>query len=173
MQRRNFKLLINLASQGLSIPPLRRQTAQSIDWVVSNSSNDELDTDDEEEDRPVLIIANNDYPRNNEDRNYQSLLAGMLDPTNTEYEDRMRVVVGLPLEILNQFATTFEDEDICKMCMICQSNFCKNEKIYKLLCGHSFHKNSEECLQDSSIVNWFESSVYCPLCKIDVRLYKP
>ena len=47
-----------------------------------------------------------------------------------------------------------EKEDKCSVCM---GDFRANEELFKLQCGHIYHK---KCLK-----SWLKKSIYCPLCK--------
>ncbi len=42
-------------------------------------------------------------------------------------------------------------------CIICMENFCENELVKKLFCGHIFHK---DCIE-----KWLSNQKTCPFCK--------
>ena len=42
-------------------------------------------------------------------------------------------------------------------CSVCMGDFRANEEVFKLQCGHIYHK---KCLKE-----WLKKSMYCPLCK--------
>ena len=47
------------------------------------------------------------------------------------------------------------------VCAICYEEFKHNERYRELPCKHEFHKR---CID-----TWFETSVYCPMCRQDIR----
>jgi hypothetical protein len=56
-----------------------------------------------------------------------------------------------------------------KSCSICLSDIAKGSSIVTLpQCGHVFHWDKKECLQEACIVNWLEKSRFCPNCKTPV-----
>jgi len=66
-----------------------------------------------------------------------------------------------------------EENKVEDNCAICMDEFKKNSKIFKLNpCGHVFHANSEDCLKESSIINWFKEHKTCPVCRSEIIVKK-
>jgi len=86
------------------------------------------------------------------------------DPERFHSEDKMKVptlhVDQLPVE-------TNTDPNAC--CSICMDDIALTQTCVKLLpCGHVFHANENQCLQNSSIFTWLRENNVCPNCKSKV-----
>lgn len=62
----------------------------------------------------------------------------------------------------------FEKKQPC--CGICQYDIEMLQKYYELPCGHLFHENGEECLENATIIWWLKDNKFCPMCKQEVIL---
>ena len=53
------------------------------------------------------------------------------------------------------------DEDTCSICLVAAK---KGDRVYELVCKHTFHR---KC-----ITPWFEKSTQCPNCRRDLQTKK-
>jgi hypothetical protein len=62
-----------------------------------------------------------------------------------------------------------EQENIS--CSICQNDIIKDQQYINLEpCGHKFHYNNSDCLDEASIINWLENNNKCPNCKCNINI---
>jgi hypothetical protein len=88
--------------------------------------------------------------------------------TESAYHDRHQVYVGLPS------IDRFRDTLILSTgdnCAICCYELKPTQDVYKMPCGHIFHRDNAECKRNGvdGIVEWFSLHVRCPVCNIDIR----
>lgn len=88
--------------------------------------------------------------------------------SDTSYHDRTKVYIGLPS--IKPYEDTLT-ESLNDNCMMCCYQLEKGQDVYKIPCGHTFHRNNKDCQRDdiSEIAHWFHKHVSCPLCKADIR----
>lgn len=72
------------------------------------------------------------------------------------------------IPILNMKQSEFkQDTDFC--CSLCQEEIKDGQNYVKLNpCGHIFHYNDKECLEDACIFKWLSKNNKCPNCKQQV-----
>lgn len=86
------------------------------------------------------------------------------DPEDYCNEERTKLPV-IGIENLSPIRNT---ENNIK-CGICMEEIQNDSMVFKLpQCGHLFHSNQSECLGESNILKWFETSKHCPICKTEV-----
>jgi len=76
----------------------------------------------------------------------------------------MEDVIVAPSTEQIRIATTVSkiEKPLDDNCAICQEEVIADSEIRKInLCNHAFHKG---CIDQ-----WFERSVFCPICRIDIR----
>ena len=56
------------------------------------------------------------------------------------------------------------------VCGLCQDDINVPHEYYELPCGHLFHKNEKDCLDNASILNWLKENNVCPICKKEIQL---
>ena len=62
-----------------------------------------------------------------------------------------------------------EEENIS--CSICQNDIIKDQEYINLEpCGHKFHYNNSDCLDEASIINWLHNNNKCPNCKCNINI---
>lgn len=62
-----------------------------------------------------------------------------------------------------------EEENIS--CSICQNDIIKDQEYINLEpCGHKFHYNNNDCLDEASIINWLQNNNKCPNCKCNINI---
>jgi hypothetical protein len=89
---------------------------------------------------------------------------------DSTYHDRQQVYIGLPS--MKSFEDTLS-ETIDDDCMMCCYDLKEGQDVYKIPCGHTFHRNNQECQRNGSdeIAEWFKQHVRCPICQKDIREY--
>lgn len=56
-------------------------------------------------------------------------------------------------------------------CSLCQEDIKDGQKYVKLSpCGHIFHYDEKECLDEASIITWLRKNKKCPNCKTEVEI---
>ena len=56
-------------------------------------------------------------------------------------------------------------------CSICLCAIAKGLNIYKLpQCGHTFHAEEKDCLENASILTWLKKSRFCPNCNAEISV---
>jgi hypothetical protein len=99
-------------------------------------------------------------------------IIAMLQPSNrletflALFDEMEPVVVRPTPEQVNRATsiTPHTEVDATTVCTICQDHACPDETTdWREIesCGHLYHK---KCID-----RWFETSVYCPVCRIDIR----
>jgi hypothetical protein len=59
--------------------------------------------------------------------------------------------------------------NVDETCSICLLEIVPGSNIVRLpQCGHVFHWDKKECLEEASILNWLQMSKFCPNCKTSV-----
>jgi hypothetical protein len=79
--------------------------------------------------------------------------------------------VSCPVTNLENIESLFcvaDDKSSSLNCTICIGVINQGDQIIKLSCGHIFHRLESECLEDCSILNWFQEHKTCPVCKQEV-----
>jgi len=62
-----------------------------------------------------------------------------------------------------------EEENIS--CSICQNDIIRDQEYINLEpCGHKFHYNNSDCLDEASIMNWLQNNNKCPNCKCNINI---
>ena len=89
--------------------------------------------------------SNEDFCYAVETNNIKERLGGFFE-NKTDWEQ----VKSLP-------TVRFSEKEKETKCSICMGDFRANEELFKLQCGHIYHK---KCLKE-----WLKKSIYCPLCK--------
>lgn len=88
-----------------------------------------------------------------------------LNTINLESFFNERVIVGTPAEVIQTATTSFDvtNENIPDdVCAICQDNIQIGSQARRLhYCSHCFHS--------SCIDTWLHTSVYCPICRHNIR----
>ncbi len=87
------------------------------------------------------------------------------DPESFYHKDKTHVPTLCINDLPIQIATCEES------CAICQDSIeVSQEYIILKPCDHHFHHKSENCLGESSIINWLKENNYCPLCKTKITV---
>lgn len=80
----------------------------------------------------------------------------------------------IPTQNLYKLIPKIMDKDISILkepcCGLCQSDIDPIQKYYELPCGHMFHENDKECLENATIIYWLKDNKLCPICKQEVIL---
>jgi len=97
---------------------------------------------------------------------WQSLLAYVQDVETIEHTQMTPVVVRPTIEQINEASsiTPHTEIDASHVCTICQDHgSAEDTPEWRELdgCGHLYHK---KCID-----RWFETSVQCPICRMDIR----
>jgi len=100
----------------------------------------------------------NNIPQNNDLSNFLSNFLNstvVVRPTNDQIQNASRIVRYGDI-----------DNPLSQSCPISLDEFNDDDQIRQLLpCGHLFHQNQFQ--------EWFENNVRCPVCRYDIRNYRP
>lgn len=90
------------------------------------------------------------------------------DRNPEEFHQKDKILV--PTLNLDKLSPIVKDSPVDENCSLCQSTI-HTKPFYKIPpCNHLFHANSEDCLGDSSIINWLSNHKQCPNCKTIVEI---
>ena len=108
------------------------------------------------------LVLHDEYP--NEDQLQEMRIRAMrfmVDPERFHAEDKM-IVPTLHISRLPRAKNAEKD----LVCCICQDEITVGQETITLVpCGHKFHANDKECLEEGSILNWLSTNNRCPMCK--------
>ncbi len=83
-----------------------------------------------------------------------------------QYSSDNKIEIGVSIEIYAIKDKPLADpEQICSLCSSPIGTF----SYYALPCGHKFHYNKDDCLDETTIKKWFDGNTKCPLCRKDIR----
>ena len=89
-----------------------------------------------------------------------------LSPEDYYQEDKMNIGTNNLDKI--KIDKYIEEENIS--CSICQNDIIKDQEYINLEpCGHKFHYNNSDCLDEASIMNWLQNNNKCPNCKCNIN----
>ena len=97
---------------------------------------------------------------------YRNILEFSHDPEEYYQKDKKHI----PVSNLDKIQIKIYDEEKEECCSICQENIIKGQKYIELPCGHMFHGDDKECLEEASIISWMEKEKHCPNCKTEIKL---
>jgi len=85
-----------------------------------------------------------------------------------EFHAKDKILV--PTLNLDKLSPIVKDRPVDDNCSLCQSDI-GTKPFYKIPpCNHLFHANAEDCLGESTIINWLSNHKQCPNCKTIVQI---
>ena len=85
-----------------------------------------------------------------------------------EFHAKDKILV--PTLNLDKLSPIVKDAPVDENCSLCQSTI-GTKPFYKIPpCNHLFHANAEDCLGESTIINWLSNHKQCPNCKTIVQI---
>jgi len=85
-----------------------------------------------------------------------------------EFHEKDKILV--PTLNLDKLSPIVKDTPVDENCSLCQSVI-STKPFYKIPpCNHLFHADAEDCLGESTIINWLSNHKQCPNCKTIVQI---
>jgi hypothetical protein len=100
----------------------------------------------------------------------QRTLRLMTNPESFHATDRLHIPVP---NLAHLKAVPLEDSKEALTCALCLEDLKIGQNCYRLSCSHVFHSDPTQCLDESSILEWFGSHRQCPVCRKEIIIEKP